>query len=67
VHDLAFALARRLLSGEVVRLVDEHGRRWEASAHALSWVVAQEAAPVLEGSAGDVAIEVVRRDLKPSQ
>ncbi len=37
-----------------LELGDEHGRRWRASALALEWVLAGEAAPVVEGFAGDV-------------
>ena len=64
VHDRAFAIALRLLAGEVLEFHDEHrGRQWRATAHELLWVLAGEAAPVVEGSAGDVAIEVARRKL----
>ncbi len=63
MHVRAFAIAVRLLAGEALELDDEHGRHWRATASALSWVLAGEAAPVVEGTAGDVAIEVTRRDL----
>lgn len=63
VHDRAFVLALRLLAGEILEFRDEYGRHWRATAHALLWVIAGEAAPILQGSAGDVAIEVSRRGL----
>lgn len=55
VHARAFAIAVRLLAGETLELDDEHGRHWRATARALSWVLAGEAAPVVEGCAGDAA------------
>ena len=64
VHGRAFSIAVGLLAGETLELGDEHGRRWRASALALEWVLAGEAAPVVEGSAGDVAIEIARRRLE---
>ena len=64
VHGRAFSIAVRLLAGETLELGDEHGRRWRASAQALEWVLAGEAAPGVEGSAGDVAIEIARRRLE---
>jgi hypothetical protein len=63
VHPRAFAIAVRLLAGEVLELGDEHGRRWRASGTELAWVLAGNAAPVLEGSAADIAIEIARREL----
>src|SRR5579872_2565330 len=63
VHTRAFTIAVRLLAGEVMELADEHGRRWRASATVLAWVLAGDAAPVLEGSAADIAIEIARREL----
>jgi hypothetical protein len=62
-HVRAFAIAVRLLAGETLELDDEHGRHWRATASALSWVLAGETAPVVEGCAGDVALEIVSRGL----
>jgi hypothetical protein len=66
LSSLAFDVAVRLLAGEVVDLVDEHGRRWRATATTLSLVHlgTGEAGLVLEGSAGDVALEVARRAVR---
>jgi hypothetical protein len=61
MHAHAFALAVRLLRGKVAVFTDERGRRWLATADALSRVLVGDAGPIIEGTAGDVAIEVVRR------
>jgi hypothetical protein len=63
VHVRAFAIAVRLLAGETLELSDAHGRHWRASAKSLDWVLAGESAPVVEGTAADIAIEVARREL----
>jgi hypothetical protein len=63
VYEIAFALAVRLVNGETLEFVDPHGRRWRATATAFSWVHAdEEAAPLFEGWAADIALEVARRD-----
>jgi len=60
VHSLLYPLAVRLLLGEEIHLVDEHGRRWVATAEALSY----GGAAVVEGDAYEVAREVVRRGMR---
>jgi len=51
MHSRVYALALRLLLGEQIDLVDEHGRRWIATATVLSY----SGGPVVEGTAYDVA------------
>lgn len=59
MHARVFRLAVRLLRGEELHLVDEHGRRWTATTKSLAY----HDAPVVEGSAYDVAAAVVARRL----
>ena len=61
----AFDVAVLLLRGVELRLVDEHGQRWLATMDSLDLLMDGMAAPIVEGTAGDVAIEVVRRRLRP--
>jgi hypothetical protein len=65
--DRVFALAVRLIRGERFDLVDQHGRRWNASATTLSLVGADGCVetPVIVASAADIAMEVIRRGLRP--
>jgi hypothetical protein len=65
MYDRAFALALRLLDGEEIHLVDDHGRRWRATATCLELELGGEWGPVYdELTTGDVVIEVVRRNLR---
>jgi hypothetical protein len=61
-----FLLAVRLTRGEVLDLADEHGRSWRASATTLELTRAggSESDTIVEGCAADVAIEVIRRNLR---
>jgi hypothetical protein len=61
-----FALAVRLMRGEIMEFVDEHGRCWQASATNLDLVEAHSAdsRAIVVGSAADVALEVVRRQMR---
>jgi hypothetical protein len=65
--DHVFALAVRLLQGARFDLVDIHGRWWSASATTLALVAADGGieTPVVIGSAADVALDVIRRGLRP--
>jgi hypothetical protein len=65
--DHVFALAVRLILGERFDLVDQHGRRWTASATTLALVGADGCVetPVIVGSAADIAMDVIRRGLRP--
>jgi hypothetical protein len=60
---LVFDIAVRLLRGEVLELEDEDGRRWRADARSLHLVLpgSRESGVVLEGTAADIALEIVRR------
>lgn len=51
------ALALRLLRGEVIERVDEHGRRWKGTATVLAIMLPEtgETALIIEGDAYDVA------------
>lgn len=59
-------LAVKLLGGLVMEYLDEHGRRWRATSTALELVLpgSGASAPVIEGCAADVALEVVARHLR---
>ncbi len=62
-----FALAVRLIRGEVFDLVDEHDRLWHASATTLELVSPRGGGPmpvIARGCAADVALEVIRRGLR---
>jgi CheY-like chemotaxis protein len=62
-----FALAVRLVRGEVLDLVDEQGWPWAASATTLqlkSYGRAEEWTTMVHGCAADVALEIVRRGLR---
>jgi CheY-like chemotaxis protein len=61
-----FALAVRLVRGEVLNLIDDQGRPWQASATALTRRTFDSDAykTVLEGSAADIALEIVYRGLR---
>jgi CheY-like chemotaxis protein len=61
-----FALAVRLVRGEVLDLVDEAGWPWSASATALQLRTfgATEWTTMVRGCAADVALEIVRRGLR---
>jgi hypothetical protein len=65
--DHVFAFAVRLIRGERFDLVDQHGRRWAASATTLALVGADGVVetPVIVGSAADIAMDVIRRGLRP--
>ena len=54
-HAVVHELAVRLMLGEVIDLTDEHGRRWQAKANALSWLVDGETARVIVGDTFEVA------------
>jgi hypothetical protein len=56
-YGTVFRLATRLLRGETIERVDEHGRYWRATATALYWFepATGELAPVVEGDAYEVA------------
>jgi hypothetical protein len=57
-----FEVAVRLLRGEEIAFVDEHGRAWTASADRLEVTIGGEFGPVFEAvTAYEVAFEVVRR------
>jgi CheY-like chemotaxis protein len=61
-----FALAVRLVRGEVLDFVDEYGWPWSASATELQLKPfgAAEWATMVRGCAADVALEIVRRGLR---
>ena len=61
IYDCAFRLAVDLLRGTVLDFTDEHRRHWKADRNGLYWVTDGQAAPIVEGCAGDVAIEVAKR------
>jgi CheY-like chemotaxis protein len=67
--ECVFALAVRLMHGEVLDLVDRHGGAWSASATALRLERPGDVhtSAVVEGSAADVAIEIVKTGLHPRQ
>jgi hypothetical protein len=56
-YPTVFLLAARLVNGETIERLDEHGRRWRATASALYLVRpgTGELAPIVEGSTYDVA------------
>jgi hypothetical protein len=63
-YTAVMALALRLIRGEVVELVDEHGRGWRATSTALSVVLPDErqAGPVLlDADTYDVAVTLLAR------
>jgi|HubBroStandDraft_1064217.scaffolds.fasta_scaffold908872_1 hypothetical protein len=60
---VVFDVAVRLLRGEEMSFVDEHGRTWQASADRLEVSIGGVLGPVLDGvTAYEVAFEIVRRD-----
>jgi CheY-like chemotaxis protein len=65
--ECVFALAVRLMRGEVLHLADKQGWAWCASATTLSLEnpSSHVASAIVRGSAADVAIEIVRRGLRP--
>ena len=54
-HAVVHELAVRLMLGEVIETTDGHGRRWQARANALSWIVHGETARVIVGDTFEVA------------
>jgi hypothetical protein len=63
-YPAVMALALRLIRGEVVELVDEHGRGWRATSTALSVVLpdARQPGPVLvDADTYDVAATLLSR------
>jgi hypothetical protein len=61
IHDAAFRLAVDLLRGTVLEFTDGLRRHWKADRNGLYWRTDGKAAPILEGCAADVAIEVLKR------
>jgi CheY-like chemotaxis protein len=68
-EETVFALAVRLLDGEVLDLVDRYGGIWSATATALSveGPGSVHRSAIVTGTAADVAIEIVRRGLHARQ
>ena len=68
-HPRIFALAQRLLVGEIVDLTDRRGRTWRGSASTLAVVLeaTEKTGPVLTNvTAFDVAAELVALELDDS-
>jgi CheY-like chemotaxis protein len=64
-----FALAVRLVRGEVLHLLDEQGWPWSATATRLQLRALDRAewTTVVQGCAADVALEIVRRGLRSTE
>jgi hypothetical protein len=56
-----FAVAVRLTHGETIEFIDRHARRWCATATSLHLMKNGVWRSIIEGSAADMAEEVVRR------